>query len=279
MPTTVTLIPTDSDTTFTQLKPNDQATVKTSIEGYIGGLQPPKPTKGYTGLVTDLSLGGKTGLAAAFTVTEVDGDNLKVTVDSVSENNSPTSLPVKADPLAGAKSLTGDVPHYGIAVVLASDGKTSVLTIPDVGKVKQGGGDVFITKPINLKLEKLQKFLEKKGVTLPEQVNALLKSTEISCDAFFYRSALQGGKGKILLMVFSINFTQGLIGALTGDKDLGSLFEIQGASLRVFQCSEADFHVLESYAAELRGETAPAPATTKSLPAAQTEAAPNLAPK
>src|SRR5260221_5686148 len=56
--------------------------------------------------------------------------------------------------LAGAEEFLNDATpqtHVGIAITLQSDGdKLSVLTIPDVGKVKDGGSPVFLTKPVVL---------------------------------------------------------------------------------------------------------------------------------
>ena len=46
-------------------------------------------------------------------------------------------------------------------------------------------------------------------------------------------------------------FDKGLIGTLTGDPDLGNLFDIQGAAVRVIRCPPSSFDVLKQYAAGL----------------------------
>jgi pimeloyl-ACP methyl ester carboxylesterase len=52
----------------------------------------------------------------------------------------------------------------------------------------------------------------------------------------------------------SCQFSEGLIGALTGDADLGNLFDITGASLRVLRCRDSSKKILEEYAALLGEE-------------------------
>jgi hypothetical protein len=52
-------------------------------------------------------------------------------------------------------------------------------------------------------------------------------------------------------MMFALKFDEGLIGTLTGDPDLGKLFDIQGAAVRVIRCPLTSFDVLKKYAAGL----------------------------
>jgi hypothetical protein len=157
------------------------------------------------------------------------------------------SLPVPAvNVISGAESLLGTETHVGIAVRIKSSGGPSVLVIPDVKGAKTGAYPVYITKPITLELAKLQKFLENKKVELPKELSDLLKDTSISCNAFYF-TANNGP----LLMMFTLQFNKGLIASLTGDSDIGDLFDIEGVSARVFRCSEDKFPALQKYAAEL----------------------------
>jgi len=159
------------------------------------------------------------------------------------------SLPVPpVNVLSGAESLLGTETHVGIAIRVKSSGGPSVLVIPDVKGAKTGAFPVYITKPIRLDLVKLQSFLKKKDVTLPDELNNLLKDTSVACDAFYY-TANNGP----LLMMFTLQFNKGLISSLTGDPDIGQLFDIEGVSARVFRCSDDKFKVLQKYAAELAG--------------------------
>ena len=51
--------------------------------------------------------------------------------------------------------------------------------------------------------------------------------------------------------MFALKFDKGLIGTLTGDEDLGNLFDIQGAAVRVLRCPKGSYEVLQKYAAGL----------------------------
>lgn len=148
--------------------------------------------------------------------------------------------------LSGAEKLLDGQTHTGIAVLVGSDGKPSTLMIPDVTNIEKGQ-PVYITKPIRINGEGLKNFLSEKGVSLPEAVTNLIEKTEISCEAFYYT------KDGPLLMMFALKLEAGLIETLTGDKDLGKLFDIRGASVRVFRCSKENesFSVLKNYCAEL----------------------------
>ena len=145
--------------------------------------------------------------------------------------------------LSGAENFTDGNIHTGIAVVVSSDGKPSTLMIPDLTKVTDGA-PVYITKPVRIDGKNLKEFLKNKGVTLPAAVTNLIEDTKISCEAFYYSNGP-------LLMMFAIKFEKGLIESLTGDKDLGALFDIQGASVRVLRCPEKSFDVLKKYVAGL----------------------------
>jgi hypothetical protein len=147
--------------------------------------------------------------------------------------------------LSGAEKLLDGETHTGVAVLVTSDGKPSTLMIPDVTKVVDGA-PVYITKPIRINGKNLKAFLAKKNVKLPDEVTRLIEDTTISCEAFYYAN------NGPLLMVFAIKFEEGLIGSLTGEPELGALFDIQGASVRVLRCPQTSFDVLKQYAAGLK---------------------------
>jgi hypothetical protein len=144
--------------------------------------------------------------------------------------------------LAGAEVLLDGKTHVALAVQVSSDGKLSTLMIPDVA-----GADAtcFITKPVRIKADKLAAYLQKKNITLPDPVKNLLTDTTISCEAFY------STKDGPFLMMFAIQFDKGLIASLTGDADLGEMFDVKGGSVRVLRCPATSFDVLEKYAAEL----------------------------
>jgi hypothetical protein len=106
----------------------------------------------------------------------------------------------------------------------------------------------------------LKTFLTDQGVNLPQHIRELIKDTDTFCEAFYY------SKYGPLLMMFELRFNakegqeedrkqakRCLIENLTGDKDLGELFDLHRASVRVFRCSKAkgSFETLEKYVAEL----------------------------
>ena len=76
----------------------------------------------------------------------------------------------------------------------------------------------------------------------------MLNDASVACDAFYY-TANNGP----LLMMFTLQFNKGLISSLTGDPDVGDLFDIEGVSARVLRCADDKFPVLQKYAAELAG--------------------------
>lgn len=169
--------------------------------------------------------------------------------DEATDKNDPSKidLPQSAttsDVLSGAEKLADGETHTGIAVMVTSDGKPSTLMIPDVGKIKEGQ-PVYITKPIRINGENLKDFLKVKGVSLPDAVSNLIEDTKISCEAFYWT---QDGP---LLMMFALKFEEGLIGKLTEEPELGKLFDVQGAAVRVIRCPPSSFDVLKQYAAGL----------------------------
>jgi hypothetical protein len=166
-----------------------------------------------------------------------------------SNETTESSVALKADTtavLAGADKQTDGQTHFGVAVMVSSDGKPSTLMIPDVAGVATGE-PVFITKPIRINGENLKTFLKNKGVKLPEALSNLIEDTKISCEAFYYT------KDGPLLMMFALKFEEGLITSLTHDEDLGKLFDVKGAAVRVLRCPENAFDILKQYAAGLEG--------------------------
>ena len=158
-----------------------------------------------------------------------------------------TDLPQTAttsDVLSGADKLLDGQTHTGVAVLVTSDGQPSTLMIPDVTGISKGQ-PVYITKPIRINGKNLKDFLANKQVNLPKPVSDLIEDTSISCEAFYWT------KDGPLLMMFALKFDEGLIGTLTGDADLGKLFDIQGAAVRVIRCPQSSFDVLKKYAAGL----------------------------
>jgi hypothetical protein len=152
--------------------------------------------------------------------------------------------------ISGVDQMIDGKDHVGIAVAVTSSGQTSVLMIPDVAAVKDGDSPVYITKPIRLELTKLQAFLASKGVPIPKEVQDLMKDASVACDAFYY-TAKSGPK----LMQFTLQFKEGLIKDLTGDEDIGKLFDIKGAYVRYFQCpKDGGYAKLKAYAAELQAD-------------------------
>jgi hypothetical protein len=190
--------------------------------------------------------------------------------NNTAENDKAVVLAQPAAPpavLSGADKLLGGSLHVGVAVQVTSDGKPSTLMITDITKIAQGY-PIYITKPIRIKGANLATFLEKKQVALPDAVKGLIGKTSISCEAFYYAGSAPPAEStnnpaptapqvattaSILLMVFALQFNEGLIKSLTGDEALGALFDIEGASVRLFQCPEASYKILQNYVAELEG--------------------------
>jgi hypothetical protein len=177
---------------------------------------------------------------------------------TITQSNVPAlkeaDLPNVLEGVSKASGMLDGNSHVSVAVRLKADDKPSALVIPDISKDKDR--PVYLTKPITLDGEKFKAFLEKK-ITLPDRIGKLLKNIAISCNAFYYVSEHPPPKEaekstKPLLMMFSLSFKNaGLIESLSGDKDLGDLFDITGASVRIFRCPAESFKVLEDYAKSL----------------------------
>jgi hypothetical protein len=180
-----------------------------------------------------------------------DSSDTPVSFDAPAETPQQQSVAFPGgNEISGVDQMIDGLNHVGIAVAVTSSGQTSVLMIPDVKQVKDGTSPVYITKPIRLELTKLKAFLASKGVNLPEEVQNLLNDATVACDAFYY-TAGSGPK----LMQFTLQFKDGLIKSLTGDPDIGSLFDVKGAYVRYFQCpKEGGYAKLKAYAAELQAD-------------------------
>lgn len=88
----------------------------------------------------------------------------------------PAVRPVEAPLLAGAEKLLGDKTHFGVSVLVTSDGWPSTLMIPDVGGIG-AGSPVYITKPIRIEGKNLKAFFIAKGINLPDQLGGKPKGT------------------------------------------------------------------------------------------------------
>ena len=169
--------------------------------------------------------------------------------------------------LSGVDNFIDGATHVGIAVRMTSSGVPSTLMIPDAGGVKNGA-PVFITRPIRLEGKNLKKFLIAKGVLttkikddpaddpeVVETIGKFLNIATISLEAFYFTS-----KGPLLMMFDlstkgTVNGNEvGVIGALTEDPSLSQLFDVTGASVRIFRCPAGSYRVLQKYAAALSGE-------------------------
>jgi hypothetical protein len=148
--------------------------------------------------------------------------------------------------LAGAEKYVGGglTTHTGVSVYISSNrDELSTIMIPDLDKIVDG--PVYITNPVRIKGDNLKKFLQSKGVKLPDNVEKFVADAEISCEAFYYT------KSGPLLMVFALDLTKGLITDLVG-KELGDLFDIHGASVRVLRCpDEGALQTLQKYCGSL----------------------------
>lgn len=156
--------------------------------------------------------------------------------------------------LSGAETcLTGET-KLALSVNVTSGTGRSTLMVPDIGGIKNGK-PIYITKPVGIVGSKLKKFLagddtkEPKvpaRADLPKPISDLIEDTTISCDAFYYST-------DTTLIMFNLKFDKGAIGSLLGT-DIGELFDITGASLRVLKCSEKNYPVLQKYVADLTSE-------------------------
>lgn len=150
--------------------------------------------------------------------------------------------------LGGTDGLLDNQLHVGVSVhVVSAGGAKSDLVISDVAGGISDQAPVFISKPVKLNLANLKTFLENMKIPVPEPVNRFLEGTSLSCDAFYYTGAKPEDP---LFIMFALNFDGndvdpedkdkgGLIQRLTGSKELGALFDVNGVSLRVLRCDEA----------------------------------------
>lgn len=188
--------------------------------------------------------------------------------------NTPTTTPAVTRQLpavlAGADTLMNGKLRIGVEVRVKSGSGSSALRIADVTRISKGE-PVYIAKPIRLEGYNLRKFLIGKGILhekadtekddkgqeikgpdgkpkkqLEEAYGRLIDDATISCQAFYFTAG-----DNPLLMMFDLQLKNGLIESLTGDKDLGDLFDITGASVRLLRCKEEDFPKLQAYAAQL----------------------------
>jgi hypothetical protein len=191
--------------------------------------------------------------------------------------------------LAGSDQYFDGFTHVGVAIEVAAAGRISHLMIPDATRVTTGA-PIFITAPVRLKAANLKTFLKKKGVPIPTALDGLLSNLEIGCEAFYFSTVkrkltdteedkafivkyikdlalteattpkaseiiagyeLEDGP---LLMMFAVSVSGGLISALSGDPDLGSLFDINGVMLRVLRCPASKKDILVNYVQALPQE-------------------------
>jgi len=184
--------------------------------------------------------------------------------------------------LAGADDLFDGGTHVGVAIEVAASGNVAYVMIPDALKIKEGK-PIFITAPVEIEGKNLANFLKAKGVNIEDNaLGRLLKGIRVGCEAFYfstekekldtdekvkaYNDANPPPKGEEpkklndevergpLLMMFEVAVDKGLIGTLSGDADLGSLFDINSVMLRVLRCPASKRSVLEDYVRALPRE-------------------------
>jgi hypothetical protein len=229
---------------------------------------------------------------ACSSIDSLNGSELKgeSIMGDPSENEGATNAVTKPEPatpiplgkvLAGTEKLFDGDPHVGVAIEVAASGKISHLVISDATRITSGA-PIFITAPVRLKGTNLQKFLDAKGVAVPDPLKGLLNKLEVGCEAFYFStkkrklSADEATKYKTdrnlnetttpkasdviagyevedgpLLMMFEIQVQGGLIKALTNDDALSSLFDINSAQLRVLRCPASSKDILVKYAESL----------------------------
>jgi len=180
--------------------------------------------------------------------------------------------------LSGADDLFDGATHVGVAIEAAASGDVAYVMIPDATRIKEGR-PIFITAPVQIEGKNLSNFLKAKGVQIDDNaLGRLLKDVRIGCEAFYfstekekldteekvkaYNEANPGADKKKddevergpLLMMFEVAVDNGLIGTLSGDPDLGSLFDINSVMLRVLRCPASKRSVLEDYVSALPRE-------------------------
>jgi hypothetical protein len=145
--------------------------------------------------------------------------------------------------LAGADKMKGKTDaRISLAINVATNrDDLSTIMITDL---KEFDGPVYITNPVRINGANLKKLLEGK-VRLDDKVKKCIEDGMISCEAFYYT------KSGPLLMVFQLNFEKGLLTDLGGE-EVGNLFDIHGASLRVLRVpNDQALETLEEYCAAL----------------------------
>jgi hypothetical protein len=124
---------------------------------------------------------------------------------------------------------------------------------------------------------------EKKGLDDNPKLKRFLTNTDVAINSLYFRNSREAKAAvpadpkaspatkevpavtelkRLLLMQFEVDFAAaekaltpeeqqpgggGLIGSLTGDKDLSELFDITSVSLRVLQCDEENVEILQKY--------------------------------
>lgn len=207
------------------------------------------------------------------------------------ENDNPQNLPAKPEKaptmpsgtvLSGTDKLFDGRSHVGVAIEVAASGNISHLIIADATSVG-AGAPIFITAPVRIKGANLKNYLTAKGFALPDSVAGLLKNLEIGCEALYFSTQKRALKTpeeiqkyitdmKLdatttpkaadivanyevedgpLLMMFEVKVVGGLIGSLTGDQDLGALFDVNSVMVRVLRCPASKRDVLVEYVRSL----------------------------
>ena len=173
--------------------------------------------------------------------------------------------------MSGVKANGGT--QVGVAVDLRSSSGHSSLMIPDATKVGEGE-PVYLSKPVELELEKLTNFLQKKDVKIPKppecpvDLDALMRNTKLVCGALYYSADKKNSETQVvekpgaMLMSFAIKNDAGIIGFLTGDPDLATLFDVVGISLRIVKCPQQRLPELHAYVKDLLAAPAGSEAAT-----------------
>jgi hypothetical protein len=183
--------------------------------------------------------------------------------------------------LSGTDKLFDGRSHVGVAIEVAASGNVSHLIVSDAMSITSGA-PIFITAPVRIKGVNLKKFLDAKGLALPDAVAGLLSNLEIGCEAFYFstqKKALSAEEAQKyiadmkldanstpkaadviagyevedgpLLMMFEVKVVGGLIKSLTGDESLGALFDINSVMLRVLRCPASKRDTLVEYVQSL----------------------------
>jgi len=212
--------------------------------------------------------------------------------DSMNKNSEHSSSPPPTEKkpaipsgkvLSGADDLFDGITHVGVAIEVAASGKVSYLMIPDATRIASGK-PIYITAPVELNGKNLADYLRSKDVNIDEALERLLTKARVGCEAFYFSTEKERldtqekvdaynksvpppaepkilNKEKIeeiergpLLMMFEVAVDGGLIGTLSGDANLGKLFDVNSVMLRVLRCPAGKRSVLEKYVRELPQE-------------------------